>query len=376
MAAATRRIRMAAVGMTVFVVAGVAGVAAAPHANAAISVTCPSGNLQNAINAAPAGSTINVRGTCTGNFVVTKDLRIVGPATLDGGGSGTVITTDAGNVRLVDLTIRNGNGNFAGGIRNDGTLTVVDSRVTGNRASGFSSVVQDQRSQCTTPPCDIEQEQTVVGSAGAGVVNLGTLTLNETVVSGNSATGNGTVTQSQSAECTTNCTITQSQVAVGNAGAGILSSGGSVTIVDAAVANNTASGNGSVTQTQSANCTTNCSKTQDKVVVGHAAGVVLVNGATALLNEGEISQNTASDDGGGIVSAGGPVKLVDTDVVENETSARGGGIHNVGASLTLNESEVSENVAAVGGGILNEGGTVNLVDSDVEDNSPNNCVGC
>lgn len=120
-----RTTRVGVAGAATVLLWGLVGVAVAPTAGAATTVNCPAGNLQAAINAAPAGSTINVSGTCTGNFVVNKNLRLVGPATLDGASNGTVIETDAANVRLLNLTIQNGQGEDGGGIANSGGLTLA-----------------------------------------------------------------------------------------------------------------------------------------------------------------------------------------------------------------------------------------------------------
>src|SRR4051812_28952897 len=70
-----------------------------PASAATINVNCPADDLQAAIDNAPSGSTINVRGTCVatrGGGVFTgpawevrapKTLTIKGPAVLDGNGS-------------------------------------------------------------------------------------------------------------------------------------------------------------------------------------------------------------------------------------------------------------------------------------------------
>ena len=63
------------------------------------------------------------------------------------------------------MTIRNGLATSGGGIANIGTLTVNQSTVTGNRA--FSSIPFD--------------------SYGGGIANYGTLTINDSTISGNAA---------------------------------------------------------------------------------------------------------------------------------------------------------------------------------------------
>jgi hypothetical protein len=155
----------------------------APPASAApIRVNCDAGgNLQAKIDHAPGGSTILAKGTCKGPFTITsKGLTIRGnpKATLDGQhlGSALTITDDGKTVTLIDLTVTGGSTDGKGGgiamsggelhlvrttvkensafgndysygggiwIEGSGALTLVDSRVTANRAltepgSGFA----------------------------------------------------------------------------------------------------------------------------------------------------------------------------------------------------------------------------------------------
>jgi nitrous oxidase accessory protein NosD len=68
-----------------------------PASAATITVNCSSQNLQTKINAAAAGSTLLIKGTCVGNFTVDKNLTLKGnpSATLDGNDSGTTLTAPA-----------------------------------------------------------------------------------------------------------------------------------------------------------------------------------------------------------------------------------------------------------------------------------------
>jgi hypothetical protein len=70
-------------------------------------------SLQAAINAASAGNTLEVKGTCVGTSTVTKNLRIKGGSPrvsiLDGGGAGSTLTVNTSVSVTVDrLTIQNG----------------------------------------------------------------------------------------------------------------------------------------------------------------------------------------------------------------------------------------------------------------------------
>src|SRR6266542_3641324 len=70
-------------------------------------------SVQAAIDAAGAGNTLEVKGTCVGTSIVTKNLRIKGGSPkvsiLDGGGAGSTLTVNASvSVTVNRLTIQNG----------------------------------------------------------------------------------------------------------------------------------------------------------------------------------------------------------------------------------------------------------------------------
>ena len=143
----------------------VSGVVPAGASPVGIAVHCPSDNLQAAINAAAPGSTLQVDGTCTGNFYIDNNLTLSGPAILDGGGIpttyGATLNVIAGTVVLNNLVIQNGVGidGLGGGLWNSGQLTLNHSSVRHNTAYGVG-----------------------------GVFNTGQLILNGSTVSNNTAT--------------------------------------------------------------------------------------------------------------------------------------------------------------------------------------------
>jgi PA domain len=107
-------------------VLGLAGLAAATlgigSTASAAPVSCEVDNsttlatyssLQAAIDAAGAGNTLEVKGTCVGTSIVTKNLRITGGSPkvsiLDGEGAGSTLTVNASvSVTVNRLTVQNG----------------------------------------------------------------------------------------------------------------------------------------------------------------------------------------------------------------------------------------------------------------------------
>jgi nitrous oxidase accessory protein NosD len=110
----------------------VALAAAAPADAAIVNVNCATQSLQARINAASAGDTLRIRGTCSGSFTLIKNLTLDGNprATIDGLHLGRPLTVvGASTTRLLDLTITGGQvlgGAGGGGIYSaGGSLTLV-----------------------------------------------------------------------------------------------------------------------------------------------------------------------------------------------------------------------------------------------------------
>jgi pectin methylesterase-like acyl-CoA thioesterase len=149
--------------------------------SAATLTVCPSGctfsTIQAAIDAAGSGDRIRIAaGSYSENLNTgAKDLSLTGAGagktTIDGDGSGTVVTIGSGSVEIGGVTITGGSAQFGGGIRNiSGTLTLNNSRVTGNAAGsagGINTVrtatLSNSTVQCNSPD-DIVGPFTETGS--------------------------------------------------------------------------------------------------------------------------------------------------------------------------------------------------------------------
>ena len=192
---------LAAVGMAL---AGVAAGTAAALAASAPPCTAMNASsrasytgLQTAVNAAAAGDEVVVGGTCTGTVSVTKNLTITGRAnspTLDGGHGRSVLRIAANvSVTLDKLVITNGSSSLApngAGITNMGTVTLQDSTVTGNTGVDGGGIFNDFSGTVI-----LNGSTTVTGNIaanGGGIVNFGTVTMNGgSKVTGNTATSLG-----------------------------------------------------------------------------------------------------------------------------------------------------------------------------------------
>jgi hypothetical protein len=210
--------------------------------------------------------TINLASGCTYTLTATLTINADGGNVLTINGNGATISGNnavqvlniapgGANVSINSVTLTAGSNSFAGGIyNNQGTVTLDNSTVSGN-----------------------------TGDYGGGIVNVGTLTLNSSTVSNNSAG------------------------------------------VD-------------------------------------AGGIYSALGTTLTLNNSTVSGNSAGLNGGGVYVTESTLTLNNSTISGNNASI-GGGIHNGQSTSTLNNSTVSGNNASIGGGIDNVFGALALNNS-------------
>lgn len=135
--------------------------------------------IGHAISLASSGDSIRVApATYTENLTISTSLKIFGAGAnttiLDGGGVGRVLSISSGNVTLSGLTIRNGAAAYGAGIFNSGTLLVIASAISGNRAKAVYYCLYRKICQ---------------GPEGGGIYNSNMLTIRSSTLEGNSAEG-------------------------------------------------------------------------------------------------------------------------------------------------------------------------------------------
>ncbi|MEX2238471.1 MAG: choice-of-anchor Q domain-containing protein [Dehalococcoidia bacterium] len=248
------------------------------------------------------------------------DLDIVGPLTIVGGSGQTVIdANDIDRVFEVDcaascrvefnrLKIMDGlsTGGGAGGIMNgtNSTLMLRNSIVTSNSASGPESF-------------------------GAGILNLGDLTVLKSTVSFN--VGDGELAY----------------------GGGIFNNGPEIAVVDSTVSNNTALAGGGVYVT-GGSAFINRSAIIANTATGSMGGGGIYSANSLVLRNSTLSGNSADGveaNGGGLLSGGfGPVTIENATVKDNTSGGLGDGIYhhsNVNGSLSYKHT-IFDNVGNPG----------------------------
>jgi hypothetical protein len=240
----------------------------------------------------------------TENLTINISLKIIGSdaatTIVDGNQAGTVFTVSntEGHVWLSKLTIRNGSADVGGGINNSGTLTIANSTITGNSATGQQW-------------------------GGGGIHNSGTLTINTSTISNNSA---------------------------GYYGGGVMVHFGTTTINKSTVTAN---------------------------LGGYGGGIADFNGAL-VVNRSTVSANQAGFGGGIFDNLYATLVTVSNSTISgNSASDAGGGIMNIG-TMTINSSTLNGNSSPYGGGIFGTnvwGGQNIALQNTIVANSPSggNC---
>ncbi|MFL5798923.1 MAG: choice-of-anchor Q domain-containing protein [Actinomycetota bacterium] len=183
---------------------------ATPAQAATFTVDCSSQNLQTKINAAPAGSTLLIKGTCLGSFLVDKNLTLKGnpSATLDGNDAGTTLTAPSTRtVHLIALEITGGSATLGAGILRLGGghallsldhVTVADNVAWGPGAGG-GGIATDGGPTTLTDSAVIHNRSSASSSSGpatahaGGILSSGPLTLVRSTVSSNRAVATSSV---------------------------------------------------------------------------------------------------------------------------------------------------------------------------------------
>ncbi|MGE3804901.1 MAG: beta strand repeat-containing protein, partial [Gemmataceae bacterium] len=297
--------------------------------------------------------TITLGGTQLEVTDTTGSTTIMGlpGLTISGDGSSRVFQINEGvSASFSHLIITGGNATEGGGIWNAGDLTLTDCTIEGNTAG-----------------------------KGGGIWNgpTGTATLECCTVTGNHAVGGFVYNESEVL------------IDVTGLGGGLFNDGGTLTLIDSSVSENTAdfAGGGVMNGSPGSGKGAASSATLTMIgcdiegnTAGNGAGVW--NSGTATLECCTVSGNHAS---GGfefatVESAGGE-KGSSTPVTRSDASGLGGGAFNSG-TLTLENTNVRDNTADLaGGGVFNfgapQGGskgaaaptTLNMINCDVSGNA-------
>ena len=186
---------------------------------------------------------------------------------------------------------------------------------------------------------------------GGGVLNVGTLTVENSTFTGDRAGESGGAISSEAGSCALTDVVVTKNKAVAHDGGGVnFTVSGTATLTRVTLSSNTAGDTG--------------------------GGMNSDDGVTVAMTDSTVSGNKARREGGGFDPSAGSLTLTNTTVSGNH-SAKGGGIQlETGGSLTLNNVTITKNGAREGAGLWTEAGTTAvLTNTLIAKNAPFDCFG-
>jgi CSLREA domain-containing protein len=298
------------------------------------------------------GGLSNAGTTQLTGVVVTANTAPSGGGITNAAGAKLTLTTSTVSNNTAKSGADSVPGGIAGGIHNSGTLTLNQSAVTGNMAGSGGFGLNDTAG---------------AGGSGGGIYNTGALTLSGSTVSGNSAGSGGPGSNELPG--------------AGGSGGGIYSAGGSLTISNSTVSGNSAgyagpdeggegaanAGNGGGIWSASKLSITGSTISTN---TGGTGGTGTSGGGLYTIGSATISQSTlagnvagpgylgASGNGGAIASSG-PLTLTNTTVSGNTAGSgaamsgmaggNGGGLYTGAGTATLSGDTFAGNASGDGG---------------------------
>ncbi|MGW2330594.1 right-handed parallel beta-helix repeat-containing protein [Streptomyces sp. NPDC001700] len=210
---------------------------------------------------------------------------------------------------------------------------------------------------------------------GAGILDQGSLTLQQSAVTANVASGIGGGVQ-VAPGATAAFSLSHLSGNTANDGGGVhVGTGGSLTANSTTFADNTGESTGGAvanfgdTLLSAVTLETNHASSFEGGGIWTSIGNLTFNG-------GRIIGNTAGSNGAGIANFGSTLYLQSTVVSGNIATLNGGGLFSHAGNTQIIGTNITGNTAngGQGGGIFSDGGSVSLMAANVTGNNPNNCV--
>jgi len=305
-------------------------------------------------------------GTCaTSTSVCTLRAAVMEANALSGD---DIITLPPGTYTLSIPGSLGSNTDVSGNLDVTDNLTINGSGATNTIVDGNGSIVHDSVLQIEPNTSLNISGVTIRGGLrveGGGIVNLGYLTLTDSVVRNNSATvsyGGGIFNHSLGTVIMIGSTVSNNTAPYGG-GIGNL---GSLSATNSTIQNNSSAsfGGGIVNFDGGELFIFSTGISNNSAMHG---GAIFSQFSMATLNDATINNNLASN-AGGIFNINGTLNLNNTTVSNNVAEVNGGGLYNINSNSTISNSTLSNNSAYSGGGFASDNDTLILQNTIVSGN--------
>jgi fibronectin-binding autotransporter adhesin len=331
------------------------------------------GTLRQAIADSVSGDTItfalddgNIITLTNGQLFITNDLTIISTnatIVIDAGGSSRVLEISTSNIVTLDsLTITNGNvpDNGGGILVDDGaTLTLTNCTVAGNSAGAGGGIFFSTNCTAALRNSSFASNSATNNGGAIGIDSGGTLTITNSIFTGNSAVRGGAIFSNFATNTLYNCTFSANSAEEGGAIANLDSV---LVAANLNISANFAAAGGGIFNLNNSFLTLNDSTLSSNFATNYGGALINTNGGTATLNNSTISTNSCPKDQGGGIDNWAILTINRCTVANN---GPGGGIVNTGGKTACNDSTIVGNYAIFdGGGFYSSPGT----------NTLNNCT--
>jgi hypothetical protein len=264
-----------------------------------------------------------------------------------------------------------------------GSITVTDSVLAGNTAGGGGGIalVGGGLGALTVTGSTLRDNSLTTKDAGGGGIfanTLGVVSITDTVIQGNiSQTDGGGFAEQSNGPANilfSNDTLDDNQSLQGNGGGIAVETASNVTIQNSTLSGNIASGNGDGVEEEAATLTVTNSTFDGNVARNGNGGALDVSGPnqTVTLSNDTLRSNGAAAGSGGALAdnSAGSTLTVNNCLVLNNAASLGGGINDSGGVAVVANSLFLNNAAAngSGGGIFQGAGTLTVRDSQFTGN--------
>ena len=208
-------------------------------------------------------------------------------------------------------------------------------------------------------------------SRGGGISNVdnGTLTITDSIISGNTAEDDGAIRNLGTLEVS-NSTLS-GNTSNGTAGGIFNDRGATATVSDSTFSGNSAPSGGGIFNSGGTLEVNNSTFSGNRSTVDYGGAIANGSFSTATVSDSTFSGNSAATEGGAIRNDG-TLEVNNSTFSENSAPNGGGLWHGSQTSLTVTNSTFSGNRATEGAGIFNRGGgTVTVNNSTFSENSAN-----
>jgi CSLREA domain-containing protein len=292
----------------------------------------------------PAGGAIITSGSLTLNTVIVRDSQA---PTLNGG---AIVAKDGGKLTL-NNSIVTGNqtvsGNGGGIYQNFASVTLNNSTVSGNSATGHGGGLYNNIGTLNITNSTFSGN-TATGDGGGLYHNNGTLTVTDSTFSGGSADQGGGIFNTNSGVLDVTNSAFSSNIA--NVGGGIANEGQAVVEISTFSGNSATTSGGGL----------------------YNNGAVTVTGSTFSGNSSEMGGGSTNDDAGTLTVAN---STFSSNRARGGTFNVGGGISNFGTLTALNITFSGNNADTTGGGIYSTGSATVKNTLMVKGTAGDNCSG-